>query len=120
MKVAILGDGAMGTACAILIASKPAHTVSIWSAFPDQAEQMQTERENRKFLPGVKIPPNVTVTADIGQVANGAGLFVAAIPTVYLRKTLGSIRDSIPAAAPTVSIIKGIENETFERPSQII
>jgi glycerol-3-phosphate dehydrogenase (NAD(P)+) len=120
MKVTILGDGAMGTACAILIASKLPNTVSIWSAFPDQAEQMQAERENAKFLPGVRIPANVSVTADIRRAVEGTDLFVAAIPTVYLRKTLGSIRDSIPANAPAVSIIKGIENETFERPSEII
>src|SRR5262245_25856570 len=120
MKVTILGDGAMGTACAILIASKPSNTVSLWSAFPDQAEQMQAERENAKFLPGVRIPANVSVTADIGRAIEGADLFVSAIPTVYLRKTLGTIREAIAANAPAVSIIKGIENETFERPSEII
>jgi glycerol-3-phosphate dehydrogenase (NAD(P)+) len=120
MKAAILGDGAMGTACAILIASKPENTVSIWSAFPDQASQMQADRENKKFLPGVRIPDRVSVTSDIGAACDKAGLFVAAIPTVYLRATLGKVRDVVPPNAPTVSIIKGIENETFERPSQII
>jgi glycerol-3-phosphate dehydrogenase (NAD(P)+) len=120
MKVTILGDGAMGTACAILIASKPSNMVSIWSAFPDQAERMQADRENAKFLPGVRIPPSVSVTADIRRAVDGADLFVAAIPTVYLRRTLGAIRESIPVNTPTVSIIKGIENESFERPSEII
>jgi glycerol-3-phosphate dehydrogenase (NAD(P)+) len=120
MKVTILGDGAMGTACAILVATKPDHTVSVWSAFPDQARQMQSARENVKFLPGVRIPNSVTVTSDIREACSDAAMFVAAIPTIYLRKTLASIRDAVPAGSPTVSIIKGIENETFERPSQII
>ncbi len=120
MNVTILGDGAMGTACAVLVATKPASRVTIWSAFPDQAGAMQAARENVKFLPGVRIPDNVTVTADIAGAVAAVDMFVAAIPTVYLRRTLASIRQAIPAGAPTVSIIKGIENETFERPSQII
>ena len=120
MKVTILGDGAMGTASAMLVASKPEHTVSIWSAFPDQARAMQASRENAKFLPGVRIPENVSVTADVSVAVAGAEFFIAAIPTVYLRKTLAGIRTAVPADRPIVSIIKGIENETFERPSQII
>ena len=120
MKVTILGDGAMGTACAILIATKPEHRVSIWSAFPEQAREMQSARENKRFLPGVRIPGSVSVTPDIRHACEGAALFVAAIPTVYLRNTLAGIRDSLPAGSATVSIIKGIENETFQRPSQII
>jgi len=120
MKVTILGDGAMGTACAILVATKPEHSIHIWSAFPDQAAQFQAARENVKFLPGVRIPDAVTVTSDIREAAQDAAIYVAAIPTVYLRKTLANIRGTIPSGCPTVSIIKGIENETFERPSQII
>lgn len=120
MKVTILGDGAMGTACAILVATKPEHAVSIWSAFPEQARQMQAARENVKFLPGVRIPDGVNVTADIREACSGAAIFVAAIPAVYLRTTLTAIREAVPAGIPTVSIIKGIENETFQRPSQIV
>jgi glycerol-3-phosphate dehydrogenase (NAD(P)+) len=120
MRVTVLGDGAMGTACAILAATKPQCVVSIWSAFPDQARLFQADRENVKFLPGVRIPDNVAVTSDIREACQDSQFFVAAIPTVYLRKTLGTIRESVPPGAVTVSIIKGIENETFQRPSQII
>lgn len=120
MKVTVLGDGAMGTACAILVGSKPEHPVTIWSAFPEQARVMQSLRENVKFLPGVPIPDGIVVTGDAHGACSGGELFVAAIPTVYLRNTLSRIREAIPELVPFVSIIKGIENETFERPSQII
>jgi len=120
MRIAILGDGAMGTACSILLASKPETDVCIWSAFPDQARQMQASRENVRFLPGVRLPDKVAVTAEIHQATDAAELFVAAIPTIYLRKTLAGIRDHIPTGRAVVSVIKGIENETLARPSQII
>jgi glycerol-3-phosphate dehydrogenase (NAD(P)+) len=120
MKIAVLGDGAMGTACSILLASKPATDIRIWSAFPDQARQMHTARENTRFLPGVRIPDNVSVTGEIREAVDGVELVVAAIPTIYLRKTLSDIREHIHGQQPIVSVIKGIEIETFSRPSEII
>jgi glycerol-3-phosphate dehydrogenase (NAD(P)+) len=120
MQVTILGDGAMGTACSILAASKPGHHITIWSAFPEQARLFEEARENVRFLPGVRIPDNVHLTGEIAQASAETELLVAAIPTVYLRKTLSSIGAALPARPPLVSVIKGIENETFQRPSQII
>jgi glycerol-3-phosphate dehydrogenase len=32
-KIAVLGDGAWGTAVALLLAQKPDHRVCLWSAF---------------------------------------------------------------------------------------
>jgi glycerol-3-phosphate dehydrogenase (NAD(P)+) len=119
VRITILGDGAMGTACAILLATKPEHHVSVWSAFPEQAREIAAARENTRFLPGVRIPDTVSITADASAAA-GADLLVAAVPTVYLRDTLGAVRAHIPPGRPVVSIIKGIENETFRRPSQVV
>ena len=45
---------------------------------------------------------------------------VASIPTRYLREGLTAIKDHIAAGTPVVSVIKGIENETFLRPSEVI
>ncbi len=52
--------------------------------------------------------------------AAGADLFVAAVPTAYLRQALQSLAVHVPPGRPVVSVIKGIENETFLRPSEII
>ncbi len=120
MKITILGDGAMGTACSVLLATKRENELSIWSAFPDYARQFQASRENTRFLPGVRISDAVRVTGDIREAVDGSDLLVAAIPAVYLRKTLAAIAPSIPADTPCVSVIKGIENETFKRPSEIV
>ena len=50
----------------------------------------------------------------------GAVLAVSAVPTVYLRNTLARFAGIWPKALPTVSLSKGIENETFQRPSEIL
>jgi glycerol-3-phosphate dehydrogenase (NAD(P)+) len=119
-KVTVLGGGAMGTGCSILLSDRSDCAVSLWLRNPDHAAELQSSRENRLLLPGVRIPESVAVTADIGQAAAGADLLVAAIPTAYLRKALEGLAPHIPAGRPVVSVVKGIENGTFLRPSEII
>src|SRR5262249_48109721 len=46
--------------------------------------------------------------------------WVAAIPTVYLRGTLQRIASEARTGPPVVSLAKGLENETFLRPTQIV
>jgi glycerol-3-phosphate dehydrogenase (NAD(P)+) len=119
-KVTVLGGGAMGTGCTILLSERADCSVALWTRNPAQAAELSRSRENRRLLPGVRIPESVLVTADIAAAAAGADLFIAAIPTAFLRSALALLAEHIPAGSPVVSVIKGIENDTFQRPSEII
>jgi len=119
VRFAILGDGSWGTAVALLLAENPDHEVTLWSARDDNARQLQETRENRRFLPGIPIPPSVRLTADHRAAIDGADLLIAAIPTVYLRTTLEPFAPSA-GRQPVLSLAKGLENKTFERPTDII
>ncbi|OYW13470.1 MAG: glycerol-3-phosphate dehydrogenase, partial [Planctomycetales bacterium 12-60-4] len=119
-KITILGGGAMATACAILLAERADQSVTIWARNRAYADEMQATRENRRLLPGVLLPPRVTVTADLDRALAGTQYLVAAIPTQFLRDSLSAIRSHLPQVVPVVSVAKGIENGTFLRPSEII
>jgi glycerol-3-phosphate dehydrogenase (NAD(P)+) len=117
---AILGDGAWGTAIALLLAQEATHRVTLWSAFEENGRILRERRENVRLLPGVPIPPRITLTTDIRQAVDGADLWVAAIPTVYLRETLQRIAPLVHCERPVLSLAKGLENETFLRPTEIL
>lgn len=119
-KITILGNGAMATACAILLTENPSQRVSMWSRNPANAEELTRDRENRRLLPGVPLPPSLEVTGDIDQAAEGADYLIAAIPTKFLRTALTQLAPSLQDNRPVVSVIKGLENQTFMRPSEII
>jgi glycerol-3-phosphate dehydrogenase (NAD(P)+) len=119
-KIAILGGGAMGTACSILLAEHPDQEVAIWARTTEYADQMQRDRENRRLLPGVRFPDNVSVTSDVERVLDDAEYIVAAVPTQFLRSTLVDLRKHLNRQRPVISVVKGIENETFHRPSEIV
>jgi glycerol-3-phosphate dehydrogenase (NAD(P)+) len=119
-SIAILGDGAWGTAIALLLADNPRHRVTLWSAREDNGRLLQQHRENVRLLPGVPIPRSVELTMDIRQAVADADLWVAAIPTIYLRPTLSRIAAAVRPGPPVLSLAKGLENDTFLRPTEII
>src|SRR5438552_14410324 len=109
IKFAVLGDGAWGTAIALLLAQKEEHSVTLWSAREENARILRERRENVHLLPGVPIPPEVELTADIARAVGGAELWVVAIPTVYLRATLQRVAAAVRCDRPVLSLVKGLE-----------
>ncbi|MEO1994639.1 MAG: NAD(P)H-dependent glycerol-3-phosphate dehydrogenase, partial [Planctomycetaceae bacterium] len=119
-RITVLGSGAMATACSILLAEHADQTVSIWARNADYARDIDVHRENRRLLPGVQIPDTIEITADIDAALADSDYLVAAIPTKFLREALTSLKPSLTASRPVISVIKGIEVGTFMRPSEII
>jgi glycerol-3-phosphate dehydrogenase (NAD(P)+) len=119
-SIVILGDGAWGTAIALLLAQNPRHRVTLWSAREDNGRLLQQHRENIRLLPGIPIPPAVHLTMNLPRAVAGAALWVAAIPTIYLRPTLTRIASVVRPGPPVLSLAKGLENGTFLRPTEIL
>jgi glycerol-3-phosphate dehydrogenase (NAD(P)+) len=120
LRFAILGDGAWGTAVALVLAQNPNHRVAIWSARAENGRILQEQRENVRLLPGVRIPESILLTMDLGAAVANADLWIVAIPTVYLRTTLEAVAADLQADRAVLSLAKGIENSTFLRPTEII
>ena len=110
----------MATACSVLLSEQAGQRVTIWARNPDYAREMNELRENRRLLPGVKIPESVEITADIEQAVTDTDYFVVSIPTKFLRQALLTLAEHLAGEQPIVSVVKGLENETFLRPSEMI
>lgn len=118
-QATIIGDGQMATVCAVMLADRGVH-VRLWSQFRETIESMKVTRENRRYLPGLRLPDRVSCTTDIRAAFHGTGLIVSAIPCQYTRSVWEKIAKAYPAGVPITSVSKGIENDTLLRPTQII
>lgn len=118
-RILILGDGGWGTALAILLHEK-GHHVTLWGAFPQYVEYLSKERENTRYLPGITIPEDLSLTSDLSAALNGTEYIVAAVPTPYLRSVLKNMKQHYTDSAPIICVAKGIENDTLLCGSQII
>jgi glycerol-3-phosphate dehydrogenase (NAD(P)+) len=118
--ICVLGGGAMGTACASVLAEDDGHDVRLWVRNPTFASHIAETRENSRLLPGVRIHDRVNVTFDAEQALKNAEIVLVCVPTRGIRSAIVALRSLIPTAAVLVSAVKGIENETLVRPSQMI
>ena len=119
-RVTVLGDGGWGTALAVVNARRKNETL-LWSAFPDYAKVIQEKRENVKFLPGVTLPSELKIGADLKEALAFGEIIVLAIPTQFLRNVLHKVREQAGYKDKIfVSVSKGIEKKTCLRPSEIV
>jgi glycerol-3-phosphate dehydrogenase (NAD(P)+) len=118
-KISVLGTGGWGTALSIVLHNK-GHNVTLWGSTPDYVEYLKKHRENKKYLKGIKIPSDLNITSDIAKTQIETDLIVIAIPTPYVRKTIKPFKNHYLPGTPIVSVIKGIENETLMRGSEIL
>ena len=117
--ISIIGDGGWGTTLAIYLARKK-YPVFLWGAFPDYISLVARTHENKKFLPGHKIPRSVVLTADMREAVSEADLIVLACPSEYLARTLKKVKVCPYQGKIFLSVIKGIDPVSFRRMSEII
>lgn len=116
--VAVLGGGSFGTAVANLLAENGVG-VRQWMRDPEQAEAMRNNRENPRYLKGVKIHPGVEPVNDLLATLQACELIFVALPSSALRSVLAPHAELLGAKL-LVSLTKGIEAKTFKLMSQIL
>jgi len=133
-NISIIGDGAMGTVLAMLLCEKRdssatstplsinalGMTVRMWGYDRKQLKQIELGRENKKFLPGYKLPETLVFESDDNRIMAGADLIVSAVPCQFMRRIWRRLKNYFPKDVPVVSVTKGIEKDTLLRPSQIL
>ena len=118
MKVAIIGAGAWGTALAIT-ARRAGCSVLLWAFETEVAESIASAHENRLYLPGVTLDPEIRATGNIADAAE-VDIILLAAPAQYLRCTIGPLAGRVPSSTPLVICSKGIEQETLSLMSDAI
>ena len=119
MKIAVIGDGGMGSVCAIILADN-GYDVHLWGAFAENIQDITKHGQNRKFLPGFDFPAKLRASANAEEVLTGADLVISAVPCQYMRQVWEKIARHLEKHAAIISVTKGIEIDTLLRPSQIL
>ncbi|MBJ7379588.1 MAG: NAD(P)-dependent glycerol-3-phosphate dehydrogenase [Polynucleobacter sp.] len=117
MKVGIFGAGAWGTALASQVAQfSKLNSVFLWARDPAQIADMQVALENKRYLPGIFLPPTLSLEADFkkaaGDLSNG-DIAVIATPMSGLAETLSGVMANAHKALHFVCLCKGIEPLTY-------
>ncbi len=118
-KITILGAGNMGTALAHLIGSN-GHSVTLWGIDEALVKNINLRHENKKYLPGVKLPVKVRATADLSAALKGSSLVVLALPTQVAREVMNKAKKYLTPRIILLSVAKGLDLKTGQTVSQIL
>ncbi|AOZ14279.1 glycerol-3-phosphate dehydrogenase [Pseudomonas lundensis] len=116
--IAVLGGGSFGTAVANLLAEN-GHPVRQWMRDPVQAEAIRLNRENPRYLKGIKIHPGVDPVTDLQATLETCDLCFVALPSSALRTVLSAHAERL-SGKMLVSLTKGIEAHSFKLMSEIL
>lgn len=115
--IGIVGAGAFGTALAVAFA-RGGREVRLWARDADQVRQMRETGRNEAALPGVALPENVSIHAEIVEICDGQALLLA-MPM----QALGAALDAWPqidGRQPLVACCKGLDLTTLRGPVALI
>ena len=118
-NVGVVGAGSWGTALALVL-EKNGHQVTLWSSREAKAEELKELRENTDKLPGVKIPEDIEITADIEKAVKDKELVVLGVPSLYIRSTAAKMAPYVSVGQIVVNVSKGIEESTLFTMTEVI
>ena len=119
MRAAVLGAGGWGTALAVHLA-RLGWEVALWARRESFARELQKTRENRVYLPGIKLPDEITPLCQLDEALSHKDLVILAIPSQVLRASLEQIPSFYWQGEPLIlQAAKGLELSTLQRLSQV-
>ncbi len=118
LKVGLLGGGSWGTTVASIVTRNA--PITMWARDTDTVAAINTDRENRKYLPGIKLPASLIATDNLVDAVAGADVLVMGVPSHSFRAVLEAARSHLRPWVPVISLTKGLELSSGKRMTQLI
>lgn len=119
MRISVLGAGSWGTALALILHSN-GHDVTLWEYKKGYFSTLKRTRENKIYLPKVKIPKEILITNSLKEGCENQHMIILAVPSQFIRSVLVNAKKYNLSDTTLVSVAKGIEKHTLFTVSQII
>ena len=119
MNITVLGAGGWGTTLAVMLHFN-GHNVTLWEYKKAYIKTLIKTRENPLYLPGIKIPEEITITHDLSEAVGKNNMIVMAVPSQFLRSVVKEIHFSDVRNSILVSVAKGIEIKSLMTMSQML
>jgi glycerol-3-phosphate dehydrogenase (NAD(P)+) len=116
--VAVVGAGAWGTTLAAIVGKR--EPVLLVTHRQEVADEINATHRNHRRLPQIDLPHTLTATAESDSLGAVTDLVIFAVPSSHLRAVAAQVGPQIPASADVLSVVKGLENRTLLRMSEVI
>lgn len=118
-RIAVIGAGSWGTTFAKVLVDA-GNEVMLWSRREELTEEINSSHRNGDYMPGINLPEGLLASSDIAAVLQGASQVYIAVPSQTLRENLETWGNLIERDAIVVSLMKGVEQGSGLRMSEVI
>ena len=116
-RIAVFGAGAWGTALAQAFSAS--HEVCLWGRDAEHLQTVAQTRENRRYLPDVRLEASLQLESDFARAAQDADLHLVVTPLGGLRDTVRALHRLQPGT-PLLWACKGLEAGSGRLPHEIV
>ncbi len=116
--VAVIGAGSWGTALSVVLAEN-GHVPYLWDLDKEHIAEMQQFRENRRYLPGIKLSDSTVICTEESEALKDADVVLFSVPAQHFASAFGLAHDQININTLIVNVAKGIDQRTLKTMSQI-
>jgi len=118
-RIAVIGAGSWGTTFAKVLVDA-GNDVMLWSRREELTEEINSTHRNGDYMPGINLPEELVASSNIEDVLKGAEQVYVAVPSQTLRSNLEEWGKFIEEGAIVVSLMKGVEQGSSLRMSEVI
>lgn len=118
-SIAVYGAGSWGTALALQLA-RNGLDVLLWDINPEHVANVNRQRENAHYLPGIPFPDKLQCFADLPTVAAFADYHLMVVPSHVFRDMLRKLSPLLSADDAVLWATKGLELETGKLLHQVL
>lgn len=111
ITMTVLGAGSYGTSLAISLARNGANVI-LWGHDPAHMAQLEMDRANEAFLPGVAFPDSLIVSADLEAAVQACRDLLVVVPSHVFGEVLSNVQPFLRADSRICWATKGLEPET--------
>ncbi len=110
-SVTVLGAGSYGTALAFCLARNSTATV-LWGRDGEHMAELAVTRENRRYLPGFRLPDTLQVEADLDAAVKQSKFILVVVPSHAFSGMLSAIKPMLQPEQCVIWATKGLEPGT--------
>ena len=116
--VAVVGGGSWGSALAVHL-GRLGLVPRLWARDAALVGLIRSKRENPWYLPDIPLPETLSVTSDLAEALDGAGLVIVAVPSHVFDAIMEAAAARLGGRTTLLSATKGLDPERSRRMSEI-